>query len=86
MCIRDSNDGDKEESMKKAAKDKKHGKKHDCAKKVQHEKYGLGECIPEAHGEPVNGHVNWYTVVFEHGTEVVDTEDLVILVSESHEH
>lgn len=79
-------DDNKKESMKKAAKDKEHGKKHDCAKKVQHEKFGLGECVHGEHGEPVNGHVNWYTVVFEHGTEVVDTEDLIVLASESHEH
>ena len=73
------------ERLKKDA-EKKKGEKHDCAKKVQHEQFGLGECVHGAHGEPINGHVNWYTVVFEHGTEVVDTEDLIILASESHEH
>lgn len=73
------------ERLKKDA-EKKKGEEHDCAKKVQHEQFGLGECVHGAHGVPINGHVNWYTVVFEHGTEVVDTEDLIILASESHEH
>jgi len=65
--------------------------KHDCAKHVAHEEWGVGTCIPEAHtivetaeGE---GYVTHYDIVFDHGIEFnVSVESLQVLVSESHEH
>jgi|APSaa5957512493_1039668.scaffolds.fasta_scaffold59983_2 hypothetical protein len=83
-----NNDGDIDEDEKtEANKDRdEEGKEHLCAKKVKHESYGEGTCIPERHGVPIDGHVNWYTVIFEHDTEVVDTKDLTIIASEMHNH
>ena len=65
--------------------------KHDCAKHVAHEEWGVGTCIPEAHTivETSNGegYVSHYDIVFDHGVELnVPAENLNILVSESHEH
>ena len=58
---------------------------HMCAKNVMHEKFGRGECLYGMHAEPdENGHVSWYAVMFEHGTEVVDTVDMAILDESSH--
>ena len=66
---------------------KKKDKKHDCAKHVHHESYGQGECIHAKHARPDdNGYVSWYTVMFEHGPEVVNTNELKILMSEVHTH
>ena len=39
-------DGDKEEEEEKKSKKKKG---HDCASKVKHEEYGVGDCIKEMH-------------------------------------
>ena len=62
-------------------------KKHDCATHVEHVKFGKGECIAEEHADPdENGHVSWYTVMFEHGTEKVDTDNVKILQSSHHKH
>ena len=65
--------------------------KHDCAKHVAHEEWGVGSCIPGHHtivetaeGE---GFVSHYDVLFDHGLERdVPVEQLEVLVSESHEH
>jgi len=61
---------------------------HNCAKKVMHETWGKGDCIPMMHAEPdANGHVAWYDVMFEHGLERnVSVEDLDILLSSMHGH
>ena len=83
-------DGNKKEPMKKAAADKKamtdgDPDTHPCATKVKHESFGLGTPIHARHAEPdENGHVSWYAVMFEHGTEVVDTVDMDILDESSH--
>lgn len=62
-----------------------HGKPHLCATKVQHESYGIGTPIHARHAYPDDtGHVAWYSVVFEHGTEVIDTVDLTILDETKH--
>ena len=59
--------------------------KHVCALKVEHADWGLGTPIHARHAEPdENGHVSWYAVMFEHGTEVVDTVDMDILDESSH--
>ena len=82
-----NDDGDLEPWEKKKANKirKAQGKTHLCAKKVQHEQFGTGECIHGKHGQPIDGIVNWYTVVFEHGTEVVDTEDLTVILAVEHD-
>jgi len=63
------------------------GKPHNCATHVEHSKWGKGECISESHAEPdENGNVAWYNVVFEHGTETVNTADVKVLKSSHHMH
>lgn len=62
------------------------GEEHLCAKEVKHESFGVGKCIPERHASPVDGQVSWYAVIFEHGTEVVDTSDVEILLQTEHVH
>lgn len=53
--------------------------KHICATKVEHHKFGHGRCVFSEHAEPdAQGHVGWYTVQFEHGTEVINTADLTV--------
>ena len=49
--------------MKEAYGGKK--KKHDCASKVKHEQFGVGDCISEAHDLDENGNVAHYDVEFE---------------------
>lgn len=75
--------GKKEEDC--VDKDKKI--KHNCAKKVCHESFGEGTCIPEHHTLLEDGTVTHYDVQFKHGIEkMVPVEQLEILVSEMHEH
>jgi len=63
------------------------GKPHNCATHVEHSKWGKGECISESHAEPdENGNVAWYNVVFEHGTEKVNTADVKVIKSSHHMH
>ena len=40
-------------------------KKHNCASKVKHEEFGVGDCISEAHDLDENGNVAHYDVEFE---------------------
>jgi len=62
-------------------------KGHDCASKVKHEEYGVGDCIKEMHTLDSAGNVTHYDVMFEHGMEKnVFVGDLNVLVSEMHEH
>ena len=62
-------------------------KKHDCASKVKHEEYGVGNCIAEMHDLDENGNVAHYDVLFEHGVEKnVPVETLQILEGHMHEH
>ena len=80
----------KEEKMKKDDKlfgspNKK--KKHDCASKVKHEQYGMGECIKEMHDLDENGNVAHYDVLFGHGVEKqVPVASLQIIEKHMHEH
>ena len=55
-------------------------KKHDCASKVKHEQFGLGNCISEAHDLDENGNVAHYDVEFgKYLVTNVPVEDLEIL-------
>jgi len=63
------------------------GKSHNCATHVEHSKWGHGACIAEGHAEPdANGNVAWYNVIFEHGTEKVNTDDVKVVKSSHHMH
>lgn len=80
-------DGDLEEYEKKKGNAIRHsqGKPHICATKVHHEKFGLGIPVYAEHAEPTDdGHVSWYTVQFQHGTEVINTTDMDILSESNH--
>lgn len=58
--------------------------KHICATKVEHRLFGKGDCVFAEHADPdESGYVSWYTVQFEHGTEVINTKDMDVL-QESH--
>ena len=62
--------------------------RHDCAKHVVHEQWGVGETVPTMHADPdADGNIAWYDVMFEHGIEQnVPTSDLEITLSEMHVH
>ena len=80
-----------EEKMKKDDKlfgaPNKKKKKHDCASKVKHEEYGIGDCIPEMHDLDESGNVSHYDVEFaEYIVEGVPAEELEILEGHMHEH
>ena len=88
---REEADTDKDGKLSKEEKDTANKKRHDegephlCATKVKHESFGYGTPIYARHAEPdSDGNVAWYSVVFEHGTEIVDTTDLVVLDEEGH--
>ena len=62
-------------------------KKHDCASKVKHEEFGIGNCIPEMHDLDESGNVSHYDVEFaEYIVEGVPAEELEILEGHMHEH
>lgn len=63
------------------------GDGHLCATKVFHKEWAEGTPIFSQHAEPdADGNIAWYDVMFEHGIEkMVSTDDLEILMSESHE-
>ena len=66
---------------------KKKKKKHDCASKVKHEEFGIGDCIKEMHDLDVYGNVAHYDVLFSHGVEKhVPVSSLEILEGSMHEH
>ena len=70
--------------MKEGYGDKKK-KKHDCASKVKHEQFGVGNCISEAHDLDENGNVAHYDVEFEeYIVKNCPVEELEIL--EGHMH
>ena len=60
---------------------------HLCATKVFHKEWAEGTPIYSQHAEPdADGNIAWYDVMFEHGIEkMVATDDLEILMAESHE-
>lgn len=58
---------------------------HYCAKHVLSNVFGEGVVLEGQHAEPdENGHVEWYTVQFEHGEEVIFAEDVEIMMAEFH--
>ena len=66
---------------------KKKKKKHDCASKVKHEEYGIGDCIKGMHDLDESGNVAHYDVEFEqYIVENVPVEELEILEASMHEH
>ncbi|ADO98915.1 possible cytitidyltransferase [Prochlorococcus phage P-SSM7] len=71
----------------KISKREKKSKSHDCASKVKHEEYGVGECMKEMHDLDENGNVAHYDVLFSHGIEKnVPVENLEIVKEGVHEH
>merc|ERR1711981_881466 len=62
-------------------------KKHDCASKVKHEEYGIGNPVKGMHDLDESGNVAHYDVLFGHGVEKhVPVSSLEILEGHMHEH
>jgi hypothetical protein len=61
---------------------------HNCATHVYSEQWGDGRTVTTMHADPdANGNIAWYDVMFEHGiVKGVPTEELEIVLSESHMH
>lgn len=60
---------------------------HFCATHVEHDLFGEGECISEAHADPdENGNIAWYTVQFADGVRKVQTEAMKVKKGKMHEH
>ena len=58
---------------------------HFCAKHVLSNVFGEGVVLEGQHAEPdEDGHVEWYTVQFDHGEEVIFAEDVEIMMAEFH--
>ena len=78
-------DVSKEDMIEGYGKKKKKG--HDCASKVKHEEYGVGNCIKGMHTLDENNKVTHYDVEFEeYIVENCPVEDLEILEGMYHEH
>ena len=66
---------------------KKKKKGHDCASKVKHEEYGMGDCIKEMHTLDEDGNVTHYDVMFESKiVKNIPVSDLVVIEGMYHEH
>jgi soluble lytic murein transglycosylase-like protein len=78
----------KKTSVKENTDTPGNGYEHQCAIHVKSESFGEGRTITTQHADlDENGHIAWYDVMFEHGIErYVPTDELEILVSESHMH
>jgi hypothetical protein len=62
-------------------------KKHDCASKVKHEEFGIGNPVKGMHDLDESGNVAHYDVLFGHGIEKnVPVSSLEILEGHMHEH
>ena len=71
----------------KISKREKKSKKHNCASKVKHEEFGVGDCISEAHDLDENGNVAHYDVEFEeYIVRGVPVGELEILEGTMHDH
>ena len=58
---------------------------HQCAIHVKSEQYGEGRTLTSQHAEPDHeGNIAWYDIMFAEGIIRMYTEDLEVLVSESH--
>ena len=78
-----------DKGRKKAGMSEGYGKKkkHNCASKVKHEEFGIGNCIKGMHTIDENNMVTHYDVEFaEYIVENCPVEELEILVSEMHVH
>ena len=65
--------------------DKMEEGEHLCAKHVYSDVFGEGTVLDSEHAEPdAYGNIEWYTVQFDHGKEVVFTEDVKIMHAEMH--
>ena len=66
---------------------KKKKKGHDCASKVKHEEYGVGDCLKEMHDLDEDGNVSHYDVKFASRiVRNVPSSDLLVLEGMYHEH
>jgi len=71
----------------KISKREKKAKKHDCASKVKHEQFGIGNPVKGMHDLDESGKVAHYDVLFGHGIEKnVPVSSLEILEGHMHEH
>ena len=71
----------------KISKREKKSKKHDCASKVKHEEFGIGNPLKGMHDLDESGRVAHYDVLFGHGVEKnVPVSSLEILEGHMHEH
>jgi hypothetical protein len=62
-------------------------KKHDCASKVKHEEFGIGNPVKGMHDLDESGNVAHYDVLFGHGVEKnIPVSSLEILEGHMHEH
>ena len=62
-------------------------KKHNCASKVKHEEYGIGNCIKEMHTLDEDGNVSHYDIMFSNKIiKNVPSSSLEILEGHMHEH
>ena len=76
--------GSKDKAIKKAM-----GKKvgHNCASKVKHEEYGIGDCVKEMHTLDEEGNITHYDVLFsEKVIKNVPANSLKVLEEMHHEH
>ena len=75
------------ESVEEGYGKKKKKKGHDCASKVKHESYGVGDCLKEMHDLDEDGNVSHYDVKFASRiVRNVPSSDLVVLEGMYHEH
>tara|TARA_Y100001970_G_scaffold241064_1_gene304312 strand:+ start:437 stop:1990 length:1554 start_codon:yes stop_codon:yes gene_type:complete len=76
---------EKEVEFTEEKKSKKKG--HNCASKVKHEEYGMGDCIKEMHTLDEDGNVTHYDVMFESKiVKNIPVSDLVVIEGMYHEH
>ena len=77
----------KVEKKKGKAEFSSKAKGHDCACKVKHESYGVGDCIKEQHDLDENGNVTHYDVKFSNRiVRNVPASTLEVLEGMYHEH
>jgi hypothetical protein len=77
----------KVEKKKGKAEFSSKAKGHDCASKVKHESYGVGDCIKEQHDLDENGNVTHYDVKFSNRiVRNVPASTLEVLEGMYHDH
>jgi len=79
--------GKKQKAVKPGVTEGRVDAAHFCATHVEHDLYGEGECISEAHADPdEHGNISWYTVQFADGVRKVQTEAVKVKKGKMHEH